>query len=178
MQQNNNIIASFLKISLITTVLFGGLLAQSYATTLFSDTIMKMNIEFSATDAQNSINQTASMTVHNDDRSSIAFGDHQLDIKTTFVSWEDNASEHEQVFAEILVQKLNEAGEYQVIYEPSLLILRNEWAELKINSEDGEESFEIKMQYEDFKSDKDDNAFLQEPEWLNWTEKTAEQDIC
>ena len=176
--QQHNIFFNFIKVSLFTTILFGGLLAQSYATTLFSNTIMKMNIEFSATDAKNSITQKASMTVHNDQESSIAFGDHQLDIKTKFISWEDNAAEHEQVFAEILVQKLNEAGEYQVIYEPSLLILRNEWAELKINSEDGEESFELKMQYEDFKSEKDDNAFLQEPVWLNWDQKTAEAEVC
>ncbi|MGJ8664268.1 MAG: hypothetical protein ACSHWU_11475 [Marinicella sp.] len=168
----NNHITSFLKVSLITTILFGGLLAQSYATTLFSDTIMKMNIEFSATEAESTATQTASMTVHNEQESSIAFGNHQLDIKTTFVGWEDEAKEHEHVLAEIKVQKLDDDGSYELIYSPSLMILRNEWAELKIDSEDGKEGIELKMQFNDFIKLKDDNAYLADPVWLNWGEET------
>lgn len=170
---NNNHITSFLKVSLITTLLFGGLVAQSYATTLFSDTIMKMNIEFSATDAEQTNTQVASMTVQNEQQSSIAFGNHQLDIKTTFVGWEDEAKEHEHVLAEVKVQKLDADGHYELIYSPSLMILRNKWAEFKIDSADGKEGIELKLQFNDFQNIKDDKAFTADPAWLDWNEKTA-----
>ncbi len=178
--QSNNTLLTFIKVSLLFTILFGGLLAQSYATTLFSNTIMKMNIEVSATDAEaHTTKQTASMTMHNDELASLAFGDLQLDIKTTFFSWDEKAKEHEQIFAEILVQKLNESGELQVIKKPSVLVLRNEWAELKFNSEDGQEGIQLKMQFEDFQPEQDDNAYWQEPEWLNWSEKAEENtEVC
>ncbi len=182
MNTNNNHITSFLKVSLFTTILFGGLLAQSYATTLFSDTIMKMNIEFSATDTDT---QKASMTVHNEQESSIAFGDHQLDIKSTFFAWEDDAAEHEQVLAEVIIQKLNEHGKFQVIHKPSLVIMRNKWAEIQIDPENSEETFKLKMQFEDYKSQKDDKAFNvptppAQPAWLNWgdEEQTFKAEAC
>ncbi len=170
----NNYIILFLKVSIITTLLFGGLLAQSYATTtLFPDTVMKMNIEFSTPEGQNITTKKASMTVHNKQESSISFGEHQLAIKTTFITWEGEAKEPEQVLAEIKIQELNDQGEATTVHTPSLMIIRNEWAELKIAPEDGQEGIELKMQFEDFEPVNDDNAFLSDPVWLNWDEKSA-----
>lgn len=172
----NHYILTFLKVSLFTTLLFGGLLAQSYATTtLFPNTVMKMNIEFSATEGlDEGTTQKASMTVYNEQQSSIAFGDHQLDIKTTFIKWEDEATEPEQVFAEILIQSLDEAGTATTTHTPSLMIMRDQWAELKIDAENGEEGIELKMKFEDFDPGlNDDNAFVPGTEWLNWQEKSA-----
>jgi hypothetical protein len=160
---------------MITTVLFGSLLAQSYATNLFSDVIMKMNVEFTANDTNNHVTQIASMTVHNEQQSSIAFGEHQLDIKTTFLKWEDDAKELDQILAEVKVQKLDAEGHYQLIHSPSFVILRNKWAEVMLDPENAKHSIELKLKYEDFKPVSDDNAALITPtdvstEWLNWGE--------
>lgn len=181
---NNNFLTSFIKISIITTVLFGSLLAQSYATNIFSDVIMKMKLEFTANDTENNITQIASMTVHNEQQSSISFGNHQLNIKTTFFKWEDGAKELDQILAEVKVQKLDAEGHYQLIHSPSLVILRNKWAELKLDPENGENSIELKLKYEDFKPVEDDNAALKtpssvEPGWLNWGDKsTVPTELC
>ncbi len=149
----HNHFTAFIKVSLFTTMVFGGLLAQSWATTQFSDAVMKMNIEFVATEGDKpgtqSTTQKASMTVHNEQESSIAFGDHQLDIKTTFFGWEDDAKEHEQVLAEIKIQKLAEDGQYHLVTAPSLLIDRNEWAAVTIDALQGEAAIELKMQFKD-----------------------------
>ena len=61
----NNYIMSFIKVSIFTTLLFGGLLAQSYATNLVTNTLAKMDIEFTAKNNESHINQTASTTLRN-----------------------------------------------------------------------------------------------------------------
>lgn len=173
-----NFLTTFIKISFITTVLFGTLVAQSYATTtLFSDAIMKMNIAFNSSDDVVNEIKEISMTVHNEQESSVTFGEHQLDIKSSFIAWDENAKEHEQILAEILVKKISESGEIEIIHSPSLLIMRNNWAELKVDPEDGKEGFELKMQFEDIYPTDAYNTFPNEPIWLNWTEKTK-TDIC
>lgn len=175
---NNNFLTSFIKISIITTVLFGSLLAQSYATNIFSDVIIKMKLEFTANDTENSTTQIASMTVHNEQQSSISFGNHQLDIKTTFLKWQDGAKELDQILAEVKVQKLDAEGHYQLIHSPSLVILRNKWAELKLDPENG---IELKLKYEDFKPDEDDNTALKTPSSVepNWGDKsTVPTELC
>ena len=149
----HNHFTAFIKVSLFTTMVFGGLLAQSWATSQFSDAVMKMNIEFVATESDKpgtqSTTQKASMTVHNEQESSIAFGDHQLDIKTTFFGWEENAKEHEQIYAEFKIQKLAADGKYHLVHKPALMILRNEWAEVKIDPADGIEGIDLKVQFKD-----------------------------
>lgn len=173
-----NFITSFIKISFITTALFGTLIAQSYATTtLFSDAVMKMNVAFNSSEASNNEIKEISMTVHNEQESSITFDGHQLDIKSSFIAWDENAKEHEQVLAEILVKKISESGDFEVIHSPSLLIMRNKWAELKIDPENGKAGFEIKMQYEDIYPTDAFNTIFNEPIWLNWGDKN-QTEVC
>ncbi len=177
---NNNFLSSFFKLSLITTLLFGSLLAQSYATNIFSDVIMKMNLEFTATEDETEITstQSASMTVHNEQFSSIAFGKHQLDIKTTFYKWQDDAKEMDQILAEVEVQKMDATGHYHLIHSPSFVISRNQSAEVKLGTENGEDSIELKLQFEDFEPIEDDSAMLGEPVWLNWGDKETPTEVC
>ena len=175
----SSFITSFLKASSLTILMIGGLLAQSYATTaLFSDTVMKMNIEFSSTEDKNSQPQVASMTVHNEQESSIEFGDHQINIKTTFIKWADDAVEPEQIIAELKLLKLTENGEIINEHKPTLMIDKNKWAEFRIAPSAEMEGIEFKMQYEDYQTPKDDNAMIDEPEWLNWDLKSADSSIC
>jgi len=83
-----------------------------------------------------------------------------------------------------VVQKLDAEGRYQLIHSPSLVILRNKWAELKLDPENGENSIELKLKYENFKPVEDDNTALKtpssaEPDWLNWGGKsTVPTELC
>ncbi len=177
MNTQNNVFTSFIKASLITTFMVGSLVAQSYATTtLFSDAVMKMNVAFSGEQDDPTAAKEASMTVQNQQESSITFGKHKLDIKSSFIAWDDDAKEHEQILAKVKVMKINEAGETEVIGTPSLLIMRNNWAEVKINPEDGSDSFELKMQYEDIYPSEASLMPFQEPVWLNWADKQTHSD--
>ncbi len=175
----SNFLASFLKATSLTVLMIGGLLAQSYATTaLFSDTVMKMNIEFSSTEDQNEAPQVASMTVHNEQESSIEFGDHQINIKTTFIKWAEDAVEPEQIIAELKLLKLAEDGAIINVHKPTLMIDKNKWAEFRIAPSDESEGIEFKMKYEDFHQIEDDSVMIDEPEWLNWDLKSADKNIC
>lgn len=176
MNTQNNLITSFIKASLLTAFMVGSLVAQSYATTtLFSDAVMKMNVAFSSEQKDPTAAKEASMTVHNEQESSITFGQHKLDIKSSFIAWDDDAKEHEQVFANVKVMKINDSGEAEVIGNPSLLIMRNKWAEVKVKPEDGSEGFELKMQYEDIYPGEASLAPLDEPVWVNWGDKTMQE---
>lgn len=172
MNTQQSLMTSFLKASLFTAFMIGSLIAQSYATTsLFSDTIMKMNVVFNSENEDSNVASEASMTVQNEQESSFTFGQHKLDIKSSFIAWDDDAQEHEQVLADIKVMKVNDNGEIEVIGNPSLLILRNNWAEIKVNSEEGQDGFELKMQYEDYYPAEAHNTENDETVWLNWGEK-------
>ncbi len=174
----NNFLTSFLKASCLTAVMIGGLVAQSYATTaLFTDTVMKMNIEFATTDNDNNP-QVASMTVHNQQESSIEFGDHRINIKTTFIKWAEDAVEPEQIFAELKLLKLAENGDIINSHEPSLMIDKNKWAEFRIAPSDDMEGIDFKMKYEDIPTVEDDSAMINEPVWLNWDIKSAAAEVC
>lgn len=174
----SNYVTSFLKISFITAALFGTLIAQSYATTtLFADAIMKMNIAFNSSAENSNDIKEISMTVHNEQESSITFGEHQLDIKSSFIAWDESAKEHEQILAEILIKKINETGDVEIIHSPSLMIMRNNWAEIKIDPENGKEGFELKMQYEDIYPTDAFNTVPNEPIWLNWGDK-SQAEVC
>lgn len=174
----NNFLTSFLKASSLTILMIGGLLAQSYATTaLFSDTVMKMNIEFSSTENENKQPQVASMTVHNEQESSIAFGNHQINIKTTFIKWAEDAVEPEQIIAELKLLKLAENGDIINMHKPTLMIDKNKWAKFRVAPSAEMEGIEFKMKYEDLQSIEDDNAMI-EPEWLNWDLKSADAAVC
>ncbi|MCX7553814.1 hypothetical protein OS175_07985 [Marinicella sp. S1101] len=160
MASQNNISAIF-KVVLLTTALFGGLVAQSYATNLITETFLKMNVEVSTGDTTKEL---ASVRVKDQDSSSFEFGNHQIDVKTTFVNFsEDNAALEKQILAEIKVLELDEAGEFELKYSPSMLILQNKWAELEIGSgEDDENQFKLKLKYEDLiKEVQDKAAYLQ-----------------
>ncbi|MCB1582866.1 MAG: hypothetical protein R3E90_09605 [Marinicella sp.] len=173
MNLQNNVLTSFIKASLLTAVLVGSLVAQSYATTtLFADAIMKMNVAFSSESDDPTAAKQASMTVQNEQESSITFGKHKLDITSQFIAWDDDAKEHEQILAKVKVMKINESGETEVISNPSLLIMRNKWAEVQIKPEDGSEGFELKMQYEDIYPSEASLIQFDEPIWLNWGDKT------
>lgn len=172
MNTQHSFISSFLKASLLTAFMVGSLVAQSYATsTLFSDAVMKMNVAFTTDQDDPNMAKEASMTVQNEQQSSITFGQHQIDIRSSFIAWDENAKEHEQVLAKIKVMKVNEAGQTKLVSNPSLLIMRNEWAEIKVNPEDGSEGFELKMQYEDIYPTEASNSQPEEPVWLNWGDK-------
>ena len=129
---NNNFLTSFIKISIITTVLFGGLLAQSYATNLVTDSIMKMNIEFTANNDENVTHQTASMTVKNNQQSDFTFGNHHVEIKTTFVKKDGVPTNEQQFLAEVKIKQLGESDQFELIGSPAMLILRNNWAEFTL----------------------------------------------
>lgn len=175
MNAQNNVLTSFIKASLLTAVLVGSLVAQSYATTtLFADTIMKMNVAFSSDSDDATAAKQASMTVQNEQESSITFGKHKLDIISQFIAWDDDAKEHEQILAKIKVMKINESGETEIIGNPSLLIMRNKWAEVQIKPEDGSEGFELKMQYEDIYQGEANLVPFDEPIWLNWADKSKD----
>ncbi len=148
----NNYITTFIKISVITTLIFGGLLAQSYATNLVSNSIAKMNIEFSSKDSKNTIHQTASINIDDNQQSSFAFGDYQLDIKTTLIPEEGIPYAAQQLLAEVNVKQLGEFGQVELIGSPTKLILRNKWVEFKLDSEDIQEGIQFKLQYEDYLS--------------------------
>ncbi|TDR19340.1 hypothetical protein [Marinicella litoralis] len=175
----HSFLTSFLKASSLTVLMIGGLLAQSYATTaLFSDTVMKMNIEFSSTEDNSEKPQVASMTVHNEQESSIAFGDHQINIKTTFIKWTEDAVEPEQILAELKLLKLADNGDIINMHKPTLMIDKDKWAEFRIAPSDEMEGIEFKMKYEDYNHAEDDNAMNDEPAWLNWDLKSAEAEVC
>ncbi len=177
MNTQNNVLTSFIKASLLTTFMVGSLVAQSYATTtLFADAVMKMNVAFSSDQEDTTAAKEASMTVHNEQESSITFGKHKLDIKSSFIAWDENAKEHEQVLADVKIMKINESGETEVIGNPSLLIMRNKWAEVKVNTVDGSESFELKMQYEDIYPGEASLVPINEPVWVNWGDKTMQEE--
>jgi len=76
----NNYIITFIKISVITTLFFGGLLAQSYATNLVSDSIM--NTELTTKDIEDTNQKTASVLAHEEEPLSFSFGNYQLNIKS------------------------------------------------------------------------------------------------
>ena len=170
---NNNFMTSFIKISIITTFIFGGLLAQSYATNLVTDSIMKMNIEFSANNDESTNRQTASVAVQNNQQSDFTFGNHQVEVKTTFIQKDGVPSNQQQFLAEVNIKRLGESGRFELIGSPAMLILRNKWAEIKLDPENDENSIELKLKYED------DNALISEPEWLNWTDKSkVTTEVC
>jgi|GEM_PF-2434532 len=173
-----NFLISFLKAICLTTIMIGGLIAQSYATTtLFSDTVMKMNIGFSSSDDKTTEQQVASMTVHNEQESSIAFGDHQIDIKTTFIKWSEDAAEPEQIIAELKLIKLADNGDIINMHKPTLMIDKNKWAEFRVAPSADREGIEFKIKYEDLQSTEDDNVMI-EPEWLNWDLKSSDAAVC
>ncbi|MFC3194145.1 hypothetical protein ACFODZ_07820 [Marinicella sediminis] len=172
-------LTSFLKAAGLTAVMIGSLVAQSYATNaLFSDTVMKMNIEFSATDNDQTQTQVAAMTVRNEQESSLEFGDHQINIKTTFINWSDEATEPEQIFAELILNKIAENGEVEFTHTPKFMIDKNKWAEFKIAPTADQEGIEFKMKYEDFHRLKDEKAHLDQPVWLDWGMAQNEAEVC
>ncbi len=173
--QNN--ITTFIKVILLTTVLFGGLVAQSYATNLMTETFLKMNVKVSQGD---DVNEVASVRAHDKQSSSFEFGNHQIDVKTTFVNWADATTELEkQILAEIQVRELDDAGKFELKYSPSVLILRNKWAELEIGSETDEATkFKLKLQYEDlFTSEESASLFNSNNQIPAWLYKTSHSEI-
>lgn len=174
---NNRFITTFFKISIITTALFGGLLAQSYATNLVSDSIMRMNIEFAADNKLSNTPETASVLVQNNQQSDFSFGNHQLEIKTTFIENKNLPASEQQFLAEVKIKQLGESGEINLIGSPSMLILRNKWAEFKLNTADKDESIQFKLQFEEDDT-ANEEAMLAEPEWLNWGDKQSATKVC
>ncbi len=175
---NNNFLAAFFKISIITTLFFGGLLAQSYATNLVTDSIIKMNIEFTANNDENANHQTASVNVQNNQQSDFTFGNHHVEIKTIFVKKDGVPVNQQQFLAEVKIKQLGESGQFELIGSPTMLILRNKWAEFKLNTEEENETIQFKLQYEEDKDMPNDNAFLTEPIWLNWGDKQPTTEVC
>lgn len=144
----NNHLITFIKISVITTLLFGGLLAQSYATNLVTDSIINMNIEFAANNKEETNLQTASIAVKDKEVVNFSFGDFQVDIKSNFIDQENNQLENHKFLAEVKLKQLNETGDLGLISTPSMLILRNQWAEFELNGEQGQQSIKLKIQYD------------------------------
>ena len=179
MMSTQHFITSFLKAAGLTAVMIGSLVAQSYATNaLFSDTVMKMNIEFSATENDQTETQVASMTVRNEQESSLEFGDHQINIKTTFINWSEEATEPEQIFAELILNKLSEEGDIEFTHTPKFMIDKNKWAEFKIAPSADQEGIEFKMKYEDFHQLRDDNVKVELPEWVDWGLEATDEEVC
>ena len=145
----NNYITAFIKVSIITTLLFGGLLAQSYATNLITDSIMKMNVEFSAYDSTNTTTQTASIEVLNEKESSFNFGDYQLDVKTDLFHKDALSFEEKNFLAQIKIKQLGEFGQFELVGTPEIITLRNQWAEITLDTDAEQENIKLKLQFEE-----------------------------
>ena len=179
MHTQTDFLSSFLKASLLTALMIGGLLAQSYATNaLFSGISMKMDVVFNATDEQLSQPQAVTAQVQNLQESNFTFGNHQLNVTTNFITSEQKASGPELFMAELKLAKLNEQGELINIGSPSLMVEKNKWAEIKFSPSEHQKAIEFKIKYQDMQPVKDDHSAIHNTDWLNWGDSSVDEDVC
>jgi hypothetical protein len=179
MHTQTDFLSSFLKASLLTALLIGGLLAQSYATTaLFTGVSMNMDVEFKSTDEELSLPPLATTQVQNHQESTFMFGNHQVKVKTNFITSEQNSPSPESFLAELKLEKLVKEGEFINISSPSLMIKKDNWAEFKIAPSEDRKSIEFKLKYEDLQPNNDEHSAIHNTEWLNWGDSSVDEDVC
>ena len=134
---------TFIKISVITTLLFGGLLAQSYATNLFTDSITQPKTDVEINTTENNKQLLTAAHVIQKQQPSLSLGD--LDIKLNSNYLNQNTSQ-QQLLAEINLNQLQELGRLELISAPSQVIVRHKWAQIELNTEAVQKAINFKFQ--------------------------------